>query len=60
LKDLELHIFKILAIRKAIEEADSAAAENEDASSDEEDNEELHIWHAEGRRHSWKTRINAL
>jgi len=55
LKGLELRVFEISGKKKAIEEADLAAAEIEDASSDEEDNRELHK-----RRNCWKIKINAL
>ncbi|KAL7541018.1 hypothetical protein ACHAXR_010562 [Thalassiosira sp. AJA248-18] len=54
LKDLELRIFEVSGRKKAIEEADTAA-EDKDASSDDEDDQELNK-----RRNCWKIKINAL
>ena len=49
-----MRAFEISGRKKAIEEADTAA-ENEDDASDEDDNEELNK-----RRDCWKVKINAL
>lgn len=54
LKDLELRVFEISGKKKAIAEADKAA-ENQDASSDDEEDGELNK-----RRNCWKIKINAL
>lgn len=53
MKDLELRVFEISGKKRAIDEAD-AAAENEESSGEEED-QELNT-----RRNCWKIKINAL